>query len=301
MLRSVSENTLKQYNSSFFKWWNFCKNKTINIFRPSLNNLLNFLTFEFSKGASYQTLNCHRSALKMLFDVEDRNNIIKKFLRGTFRIKPVFPKYNDTWDPKMVLNYLSGFFPLSTLDFKELTYKLITLMSLITSQRIQTFSLLKITDIKKDDDSIIIITQAFLKSSAPNRPQPVLKISYFNKEKPELCVASTLVEYIERTGPLRGEVEELFITHKKPFHKATTQTLSRWIKIILEKAGVDTTRYSAYSTRHASTSAAFRKGIDIESIRKVAGWSPDSNMFARFYCRPLIDKDAYAKVIISHR
>lgn len=116
-----------------------------------------------------------------------------------------------------------------------------------------------------------------------------------------MCVASTLVEYIERTGPLRGEVEEIFITHKKPYHKATTQTLSRWIKIILEKSGVDTTRYSAYSTRHASTSAAFHKGLDIESIRKAAGWSPNSNMFARFYCRPLIDKDAYAKVIISSK
>lgn len=103
----------------------------------------------------------------MLFDVEDRNNIIKKFLKGTFRIKPVFPKYNDTWDPKNVLDYLSGFFPLSTLNFKDLTYKLITLMALITSQRIQTFSLLKITDINKDDDSITIVTQAFLKSSPP--------------------------------------------------------------------------------------------------------------------------------------
>lgn len=297
ILKSLSQNTLKQYNSSFFKWWIFCRTRNILVFNTSLDNLLEFLNLEFSEGASYQTLNCHRSALKTLFQIEDKNNTIKKFLKGTFRIKPVFPKYNDTWDPQTVLEYLGGFFPLCSLNLLDLSYKLVTLMALITSQRIQTLAVLKLTDIIKDGDGFKIVTQAFLKTSSQNRPQPVLRIPRF-KEKPELCVASVLEEYIERTRPLRNDLEDLFITHKRPYHKASSQTLSRWIKNTLKKAGIDTTRYSAYTTRHASTSAVFHRGIDIESIRKTVGWSQNSNTFARFYCRPITNSNTYVKALI---
>ncbi|KAB0801731.1 hypothetical protein PPYR_03917 [Photinus pyralis] len=62
------------------------------------------------------------------------------------------------------------------------------------------------------------------------------------------------------TDDIDYKSDSIFVT---PFHKATAQTLSRWIKIILQKSGVDVTKFSAYSTRHAATSAASRKGLNL--------------------------------------
>ena len=45
--------------------------------------------------------------------------------------------------------------------------------------------------------------------------------------------------------------------------------------------------FSAYSTRHAATSSAYRIEVLLGEIRKMAGWSETSNVFARFYNRPL--------------
>lgn len=296
-LKSLSPGSLKQYNSSFSKWWRFCIVNRTNFFRPSLNTFLEFLNAELLAGASYHTLNCHRSALKLVFDIEDPGNLIKRFLKGSFRIRPVFPKYNQTWDPQVVLNYLSSFPSLDTIKLTELTFKLITLMALITSHRIQTFSVIKLSNIRRVGDSVRIAIDAFIKTSAPNRPQPVLLIPRFS-QKPELCVASLLEKYIEVTRVLRGDIDELFITHKKPHHRASAQTLSRWIRSVLKNAGIDTSMFSGYSTRHASTSAALSKGLDIETIRKTAGWTPGSNTFAKFYCRPLTDDSLYAKKLL---
>ena len=60
---------------------------------------------------------------------------------------------------------------------------------------------------------------------------------------------------------------------KKPFHTATKQTLSWWIKKVLNDSGVDTSISKSHSTRHVSTSLASIKGINQDEIRKAAGWS----------------------------
>ncbi|XP_043474427.1 uncharacterized protein LOC122506364 [Leptopilina heterotoma] len=99
-----------------------------------------------------------------------------------------------------------------------------------------------------------------IKSSGVNKSQPGLKLPFFREER-ELCVASTLSEYIKRTEPIRGNVEELFITFKNPKKAASTPTLSRWIKCILTESGIDTSFFKSYSTRHASSSAAKRQGV----------------------------------------
>lgn len=146
----------------------------------------------------------------------------------------------------MVLEYLSKLYPADSLSLAQLTQKLITLMALVTSHRVQTFSVIKISNIIESNNSFRIFVDAFLKTSSPNRPQPVLEIPRFT-EKPELCVASVLEEYLRVTEPLRGNIQELFITFKRPFRKASTQTLSRWIKNVLRHSGVDIYIYFFWS------------------------------------------------------
>ena len=58
--------------------------------------------------------------------------------------------------------------------------------------------------------------------------------------------------------------------------------------------------FSAYSTRHASTSAPKRNGVNIDLIRKTAGWTSSSQTFANFYdCRLQEDRGKFAKAVLK--
>lgn len=109
-----------------------------------------------------------------------------------------------------------------------------------------------------------------------------------------------MTSYLKRTKILRNEENKLFVAIKKPHKAVGSQTLSRWIKSVLSVSGLDTSKFGAYSTRHASTSAAKRSGVSIDLILKSAGWTNKSQTFARFYNRPVIsDNKSYALAILN--
>ena len=82
------------------------------------------------------------------------------------------------------------------------------------------------------------------------------------------CPVANLRQYIERTTSFVAAMvpKPVFITSKKPFRRARPATLGHWIKDTLKAAGVDTERYTVYSTRSASTSQARRKGVLVSDI-----------------------------------
>lgn len=66
------------------------------------------------------------------------------------------------------------------------------------------------------------------------------------------------------------------------------------------ESGVDTNTFDAYSTRHASTSSAKISGVNIDAIRKAAGWTERSSTFARFYDRRMITSEGiFAKAVLD--
>lgn len=231
MLSSVSKSTTKQYNVSLKNWWFFCIEHNIDIFHPTTSNIINFLNHLFHQGASYATLNATRSAINLIKNSDVDEKVVNRYLKGAFKIRPVFPKYKTTWDPSIVLDYLASLYPTSTLDLVNLTYKLVSLLALCTAQRIQTLTKIKMENIFIKTEYIEILIPEILKTSGPGKPQPKLIIPFY-KTKPELCLASTLLDYCRRTESLRNNTQQLLITTKKPHHPATTQILSRWIKFI---------------------------------------------------------------------
>ena len=82
--------------------------------------------------------------------------------------------------------------------------------------------------------------------------------------------------------------EKLFQNHQKPHGPITKGTLSRWLKKTLNKAGIDTVKYSSHSTRAASTSAAAKASLDITTIMKAASWS-NAGTFKRFYNKEITE------------
>lgn len=298
ILASLAANTLRQYSHCYKKWWLFNKNISSNSHVYGLEKLINFLNMLVKAGSSYSTINTYRSALALVLEIPRKDEpFLKRYLKGVYKKNTPTSRYTTTWDPQVVLNVLSE---LDSLDLQKLTYKLIMLMSLITAHRIQTFSQIRISNIKSYRDRVEIIITDKIKTSGPKVQQPILILPFFT-QKPELCVASTLKAYLARTIDVRHTNNDfLFLTYKKTYHPATSQTISRWLKQTLKIAGIDTTLYTSYSARHASTSAAFRAGVDISTIRKAAGWSDKSNMFTTFYNRPLAsDPMTFAKGVLK--
>lgn len=256
--------------------------------KASVPIIIHFLTGIFEKGARYGTMNSHKSALSLLLgDVLDDDRI-KRFMKGVFRLRPTKPKYNMTWDPNIVLNYLAGKWPNVDLDLKILSKKTLTLLALVTAHRVQTLSLIKLSNISiQSPTEITIKIPDLIKTSKPNSYQPYLRLPFYDS-RPEICPARCIQEYISKTQTLRKNHDYLFISYRRPHSKVTSQTLSHWIKDTLQCSGVNTDIFTAHSTRHAATSTANRSGVNIDIIRKTAGWSDSSSVFAKFYNKEII-------------
>lgn len=299
-IASITENSICQYSSGLKLWWEFCKQKGLNVFSAGVEDILKFLVLQFDRGSSYSSLNSYRSAIAQISNTDMGQDFrLKRFFKGVYNLRPSLPKYSETWDPIIVLNSVKNISN-STCSFEELSSKLAVLILLATGQRVQTLSLIECVNIVKTSSEIRIKIPRRIKTSARNRLQPILCLPFFN-ENENICVARTLMSYLERTESRRGTIQELFITTTKPFKKASTQTICRWVKNALNKAGLDTNRFSAHSTRHAATSAAARKGINIDTIRQHAGWTDRSKTFASVYNRPLISKDNFAEAVFETR
>ena len=67
---------------------------------------------------------------------------------------------------------------------------------------------------------------------------------------------------------------------------------------VLKDAGIDE-KFKAHSTRHASTSKAFKNGLNINEIKKAAGWSERLNTFYKFYNRPIINNKSLVEVVLT--
>ena len=106
----------------------FCIEKNISQLQPSIGKVLDFLTGLFDAGLNYSTLNTARSALSCFVTVHGQtvgsHPLVKRFKKGVYQSRPVFPKYQYTWDVTTVLDYLRNLGQNCDLSVKEVTLKL---------------------------------------------------------------------------------------------------------------------------------------------------------------------------------
>lgn len=294
--------TQKQYNTTYKLWWQFCVSRKRSPYLSGSTELLEFLQGLLDcKKHSFGTFNTHRAALSLILpgDIGGDKNI-RRFMKGISNTRPNKPKYNFTWDVEPLLKYLESMSYPNDHSLKNLSAKCAMLLLLVTGHRIQTISLIKIENIKQSDTDIQIFIPDRVKNSSVTYIQPCLYIPYF-RENPAICVASIVKLYLEKTKPLRKDSGKgnFFITTKFPFRAATKQTVSRWIRNVLSDSGIDTSIFQPHSSRHATTSAAYKQGISIDLIRQTAGWSKDSQTFAKFYNRPVVNRGDFAESILG--
>lgn len=103
----IAESTLRQYKCPLKKWNIFCSKRNINPFEINFTQIQDFLTEIFSSGASSNTINTYRSALAMILGPKIAYySRMKRIRKAASQLRPPCPKYDVTWDPKIVLNVL---------------------------------------------------------------------------------------------------------------------------------------------------------------------------------------------------
>ena len=79
----------------------------------------------------------------------------------------------------------------------------------------------------------------------------------------------------------------MFATTQSPHVQASQEILTRYVRCILQEAGIDMNVLTLYSCKHASTSSVTRKQVLITTILYGMGWTGE-NAFPRFYNRPTV-------------
>jgi len=285
-----------QYAGPRKKWSSFYQRRGLDPYQGNPTEVLSFLTDEFNAGATYGTLNSARSVISLLVNANlAGDKWIARFFKGIFRLRPPRLKYDDTWDAEVVIAALAKWWPLQGLSLLQLTKRLVTLLALGSAQRGQTLHLLKLEKLRRMGEDLRLEILDLIKGSRPGKAQPLTPLRYFREEVTR-CIATNLDAYLAATTTLREEQRgPLFLTTTKPHKPATRETLRRWVTDTLLDCGIDQ-RFRPHSTRHAVTSTALRKGADLPTILKAAGWSQAST-FAAHYHRP-VRTDLFSKVIL---
>ena len=256
---------------------------------PNLENVIEFLTMLFNKGLQYSALNSARSALSTVIIVQGKpvgqHPIIIRFLKGVYNLRPTFPKTNVTWDPEILLKFMKTLSPVRLLSLKNLTLKTTALLWLLTGQRGQSIQCIDIRNLTLNKNILKIRFGDTLKTSKPGCQQNELNIRAYAPDR-RLCVITVLTEYIKRTKVIRQGVTQLLISTQKPHDGVSRDTISRWIKFVMAKAGLNVSIFTPHSVRGASTSAAFRAQVPLDTILATAGWGKD-NTFRKYYNKPI--------------
>ena len=153
-MASWKTGTQKQYDTYLKQWNSFAEENEIDVFSPTVPQIIEFLTALYDKGLGYSALNTARSSLSSIISINGRpvgeHSTVARFLKGIFNLRPALPRNNVTWDPQIVLNYLKSLSPSTELTFKKLTFKTISLLWLLSGQRGQSMKLISIKNITVD-------------------------------------------------------------------------------------------------------------------------------------------------------
>ena len=91
---------------------------------------------------------------------------------------------------------------------------------------------------------------------------------------------------------------QLLLSHLKLHKEIQKSTLAGWVKIVLRKAGVDTSQFKAHSCRSAATSKAKAMGISFEGVLNRGQWSREST-WQKHYHKPIQRNETFETTVLS--
>ena len=293
LIASWSAGTLKKYATPINRWLQYCQDNGIDPFNAQLMQGAQFLATLFhSTKLKYSSFNVTRSALSIFFAPVNgvpfgKHPVITRMMKGIFKERPSLPKYTVTYEASVVLNFMTSLPPNRDNSLEVHTYKLATLMCLLSGQRAQTLASLILEDMHVDNDKCVFYISSLMKQSRPKfHTAPLEFLSYADNRN--ICVVECVNEYLDRTVQFRKDKFEgpLFLSYSAPHKQITTRTLSRYLCKFLDMAGIDIKTFQGHSTRSSSTSADASCGLSLTEISRATGWS-NAKTFQEHYNKPI--------------
>lgn len=252
---------------------------------------------------SWSAVNTARSALSVFLRLDGvpvgKHPDVIRLMKGLFNRRPPKPRYCEIWDVRIVLNKLRQWSPCKGLSLKQLSLKLVMLLSLVTAQRGQTLHLIKLENCERKNSKYVIRLVDPIKQTKPGVSLPVLELFSYPPDR-RLDIVVVLDEYLRRTRSLRSSTTgKLLLAYVKPHKPIARATISRWIKSVLVLCNL--TSFGAHSTRAASVTAAHLGSVSVQEIIEKAGWSNEKT-FASYYKKPVSTGNQsrnYSEVILQ--
>ena len=175
-------------------------------------------------------------------------------MRGVLNNRPPKPRYTHTWDVQTVTAYFKQMGDNATLKLKQLSLKLATLFALTCPKRVSSLSNLDLNHYKLSPEGLTFT----LFTTKTTRPDETVSAFYtcFPDDK-RLCPVACFQQYISMTAEFRkimkDQSNKLFISFIKPHKPVTPSTLARWIRSLLDQAGIDTEIFKANSISERSS------------------------------------------------
>lgn len=267
-----------------------------------MEDVIAFLHELYQKGLGYSAINTARCALSTFICLGNitigSHPLIRRFLKGVYNLRPSMSRYQQTWDVDIVLKYLKSLSPVNCLNLKQLTFKTIMLMLLVSAKRGQSLHSLDIRNLNIKKHCIVFQITALHKETRPGTNLKPIEFRSYAPDK-RLCVVHYLKNYLNRVKPIRGNHTQLFLSYQKPYKPISRATFSRYVKTTLAMAGIDS-NFKPHSTRAAATSKAFQSDVPLPEILAKAGWS-NATTFAKYYKKPLQpSSDAFQSAVLQH-
>ena len=163
-------------------------------------------------------------------------------LKGVYNLRPPMSIYQNISDVNDVLCYLKKLSPVKLLTLKDLTLKLAMLIALVNTCGQSSNSAVSIhcwfSEVKFQ---VCCFFDGLLKQSGPSFTVTFIELDAYPPDR-RLCVYTVLKEYLSRTKPVRknSQSKRLFLSYVRPYSSVSRDTISRWIRTVMARAGVDT-------------------------------------------------------------
>ena len=124
-----------------------------------------------------------------------------------------------------------------------------------------------------------------IKTSKPNKRTNSIDIHGYQADN-ALCPLLTLRE------------RKLFVSFIQPHKRVSRDTISRWAKLGLESAGIDTSQFTAHNTIAAISSKAKERDLPRDAILATAGWGSAAT-FQKFYDKTIIQQPTLTDTVLQ--
>ena len=309
------------YQAKWVVYRNWCARNGHLVSRPTVLKVVSFLLYlHRSLSLSYSSVASYRSMLSVVFRFVlpelSSHFVFRDLFRSSRLERPLSSPRVPPWDLSLVFSFLRGlpFEPLSSCSLRDLTQKVLFLLSLATARHVGELQALSSQVLSSGHDLFLSYLPEFRAKTESlvcplPRSFPVRSLRDFVGSLPDellLCPVRALRLYLSRTASLPSCPRSLFVSPRALSRSLSKNALSFFLlEVIAEaysSAGRSLPSLSSLSSSSASSSSAsrprslirahgvcavvaswaFHCNAPLSSILESATWSSPS-VFSSFY------------------